>query len=112
MRALPNHYNDRSVYAHFSMTVPPIMRQHLARQGVADQYDFEMRSTFKVVKIVDTAAGVRNVLKDWRTFRSGYGNFMNEITNGYGTYLAWDDTLKHRRDRLLVRLYHGQLLRV
>ncbi|KAH7106072.1 heme peroxidase [Auriculariales sp. MPI-PUGE-AT-0066] len=103
MRTLPNNYNDRSIYAHFPMMIPSVMREHLTRQGVADQYDFEMRSTYKVVKVVDTAEGVRNALKDWRTFRSSYGDSMKEITNGYGTYLAWDDTLKHRRDRLLIR---------
>lgn len=102
------------------MMVPSRMRESLVYQGVADMYDWEMRSTAKVVKPIETAEGVRSVLKDWRTFKTGqplvglrsiythsrnppgYGRFMDDITDGYGTYLAWDDTLKHRRDRLLV----------
>lgn len=103
LRTLPDHFNDRSIYAHFPMMTPPAMHTILARLGVADKYDFEMRSTVKAIRIAETSKATKSILKDWRNFPTAYGDFMKDITNGYGLYLAWNDTVKHRRDRLLVR---------
>lgn len=78
------------------------MRKILAGFGTVEKYDFEMRSTVKRIRVAETAVATKNILQDWRNFPTGYGDSMKQITNGYGMYLAWNDTVKHRRDRLLV----------
>ena len=101
MRTLPDHYNDRSVYAHFPMMVPSRMRESLVYQGVADMYDWEMRSTAKVVKPIETAEGVRSVLKDWRTFKTG------QVAGGTKVHLH--PLTKSSRVRTVHGRYHGRV---
>lgn len=102
MRTLPDHFDDQSIYAHFPMLTPPAMQQILTKLGTKDKYNWEMNPNPTAIKVVESAVATKKVLETWRDFPTAYGPFMKDITKGYGMYLAWNDTLKHRRDRLLV----------
>ncbi|KZV98733.1 heme peroxidase [Exidia glandulosa HHB12029] len=103
MRTLPDHFDDQSIYAHFPMLTPPAMQQILTKLGTKDKYNWEMNPNPTAIKVVESAVATKKVLETWRDFPTAYGPFMKDITKGYGMYLAWNDTLKHRRDRLLIR---------
>lgn len=103
LRTLPDHYTDRSIYAHFPFMTPTAMGEVLTRLRLRAQYDFARPEPRRALKVVDTARGSRAVLLDRRSFATPCASSMRELTRGYGMFLAWDDTLKHRRDWHLVR---------
>lgn len=102
MRTLPDHYNDRSTYAHFPMITPLRLQGILTKFDLLTKFDFWMPYINRNTHIVETATACRNVLTNWLDLPVAHAEIFKDITDGYGMYLAPNDTIKHRRDRLLI----------
>jgi hypothetical protein len=84
LRTLPRSYSFNSVYAHFAMVTPQIMRAHLEKQNCAELYDFRRPATQAAVKVIKTLDGVQTVLRDRARFKAAYGGNMRQLTSGLG----------------------------
>ncbi|KAJ1306560.1 hypothetical protein OPQ81_007561 [Rhizoctonia solani] len=98
MRGLPEHYTFNSVYALFPFMTPQIMKTHLEELGIADQYDFKRPGEARHIVGINSYKAVREVLGNPKTYKGTYEQHMKELTNGYGFFLAMDDTAAHQRD--------------
>ncbi|KIY52209.1 heme peroxidase [Fistulina hepatica ATCC 64428] len=76
-RTLPNHYNAKSVYAHFPFLQPAFLKQEKKVKN-PDNYDWE-RHAPRHVTTFRTREAARLVLSDSRTFVSSYDERLKEI---------------------------------
>ncbi|KAG8894697.1 hypothetical protein FRB99_001047 [Tulasnella sp. 403] len=102
-RSLPNNFSFNSVYGLFPFYTPKTCEVNLSKLDLVDKYDFERPKTEKPVVSVNTWDGVKQVLGDYRSFKTTYEEHMKALTNGYGFFLAFDDPAKHLADMKIVR---------
>ncbi|KZO96936.1 heme peroxidase [Calocera viscosa TUFC12733] len=102
-RHLPNHYHEGDIYAHFPMMTPKAMKEYLTELDMAQRYNFDRPKRQPEMRAVNSYEGVKQVLRDHRTFKTTYGPNMKHLTDGYGFFLAFDDPAKHNRDRQMMQ---------
>ncbi|KDQ09782.1 hypothetical protein BOTBODRAFT_507785 [Botryobasidium botryosum FD-172 SS1] len=83
-RTLPDYYPDNSVFAHFPFMTPAQMEIHLAKLGLAKQYDFERPAKRGRAWTVVAYSTLQAVLSDPTTYESTYNRNMRLISNGPG----------------------------
>jgi linoleate 10R-lipoxygenase len=110
-RALPQHYNAGSIYAHFPMMVPHRMREFMLDKdpSMVAAYNWTRPRTASAITTVDSFDAVKTVLTDSRAFGTAYEAPAASLTDGYGFYLGSSDVTKIERDRAMVRYATGTL---
>lgn len=80
------------------------MKKWLIKMNLIDRYNFDTVPSLPVRPVipVNSAKGVERVLKDMRTFRPGYAQYFDAITDGEGSFMSFDEEPRHHLGRAIV----------
>jgi hypothetical protein len=115
LRALPGHFRQNSIYAHYPLVVPEENRIILGSLNTAQYYSFEKPCAAPEMSIIGSYAACKAILRNQRDYKVTWGmdaiDFLMELgAENYGqNFMLSGDGLQNAKSRQLMgpALYPG-----
>ncbi|KAI9724613.1 MAG: hypothetical protein M1828_003636 [Chrysothrix sp. TS-e1954] len=111
IRALPNHFQPNSIYAHHPMIIPSENRKIMQNLGRESHYNFERPKRIPGRVMIQNYHGVRQVLENSDVFKSPWGEPCGYIMGPHGKdFMLCGDTKFFTKQRQIMKeaLYKDQ----
>ena len=104
LRAFPNHFRQDSIYAHYPLTVHPVMKDILTDLGTIENYSTDAPKRMPSRKVIDSYEAAKRILEDQNTYKVTWG----EVIESLGGPATKDFTLRgdgptNQKSRNLMR---------
>ncbi|KAI0819154.1 linoleate diol synthase [Trametes gibbosa] len=99
LRTLPEHYTGDSTYTWFPLMTPPMMQGVLTKLGQTDVYSMARPSGPQPVQVLGTYVDARQVLKDDKSFVTGFADRAGRLVRGSGFFIASTDPARAAREQ-------------
>ncbi|KAK1757000.1 putative linoleate diol synthase with cytochrome P450 domain [Echria macrotheca] len=101
IRALPNHFKNNSVYAHYPMVIPSETEKILRDLKRAHLFDFTRPTRIRGPRVVSSYTGAKSVVDNYDTYRSTwYGALQRLVSEGNDKFKLSGDVAHHDSQRL------------
>jgi linoleate 8R-lipoxygenase/9,12-octadecadienoate 8-hydroperoxide 8R-isomerase len=115
LRALPKHFRQNSIYAHYPLVVPEENRIILSGLNTAQYYSFEKPSAAPQMSIIQSYAACKAILRNQKDYKVTWGIdgiefLVRQGTDNYGhNFMLSGDGLQNAKSRQLMgpALYPG-----
>ncbi|KAH8805747.1 9,12-octadecadienoate 8-hydroperoxide 8R-isomerase [Xylogone sp. PMI_703] len=81
LRALPNNFDNNSVYVHFPFVIPSENRAILQSLGRADQYSWERPTPTQPLIFINSFAACKRVIEDKESFKVTWGKAIEYLAS-------------------------------
>ncbi|OJT01856.1 Linoleate 10R-lipoxygenase [Trametes pubescens] len=99
LRTLPEHYTSDSTYTWFPLMTPPAMQTILTKLGDTNLYSCARPGGPEPVQVLGTYADARQVLKDEKSFATGFADRVGRLVRGNGFFIASADPARAAREQ-------------
>ena len=79
LRAFPNHFRQDSLYAHYPLTIPPVMKDILTDLGTINNYSTDPPKHMPPRKVISSYNAAKEVLQDQNTFKVTWGETIESL---------------------------------
>jgi linoleate 8R-lipoxygenase / 9,12-octadecadienoate 8-hydroperoxide 8R-isomerase len=115
LRALPRHFRQNSIYAHYPLVVPEENRRILGGLNTAQYYNFEKPCAAPEMSVIESYAACKAILRNQRDYKVTWGmdaiDFLMQLgAENYGqNFMLSGDGLQNAKSRQLMgpALYPG-----